>query len=102
MRAQAAERHGLDVGLPRQLLVGKPLEQLARGRDFMIEFGQQRVFDHWFALILREHGEMTRMRHEETKTRRKQATRNARVTVLRTLSHLLVVLVAGCGRSEER
>ena len=46
MRAEAAERHRLDVRLPGQLVVGHPLEQLPRRGDFVIVFREQTVFDH--------------------------------------------------------
>ena len=36
----------LACGFHAELLVGQPFEQLARGGDLVIVFGEQPVFDH--------------------------------------------------------
>ncbi len=45
MGREAAERHRPVMRLPRQLVLGKPLEQAARGAHLMVVVREQRVFD---------------------------------------------------------
>src|SRR5262249_26718153 len=45
MRGQSSKRHRPRVRLPRQLVVGQPLEQPARDPHLMIVVGEQSVLD---------------------------------------------------------